>query len=97
MEVAAGHEGQAILRAGNGNLVELFGREGRGKSLTSVPVPAFEVDDVPSAKAELGAAGVELIGEIGSWNGFEWQYFRSPEGHLLSVKKTPASGWEKNG
>ena len=95
-EVVAGHEEQALLRIGDsGQLLELFGREGRGKSLTRNPVPAFEVEDVAAAKHELLANGVELVGDIGAWNGFEWLYFKSPDGHLLSVKKTPPPGWEK--
>jgi catechol 2,3-dioxygenase-like lactoylglutathione lyase family enzyme len=93
LEVAVGHQRQALLKAGDA-VVELFGNEGRGKSLCTPPVAAFEVDDVEAAGAELRAAGVELVGEVGRWNGFEWLYFRSPDGHLFSVKKTPPPGWE---
>ena len=93
LKVAAGHDGQCLLRAGDA-LVELFGNDGRGKTLTNPPVAAFEVDNVEAAKAALQAGGVELIGDIGRWNGFEWLYFRSPDGHLFSVKKTPSPGWE---
>jgi hypothetical protein len=42
-----------------------------------------------AARAELLAAGVELIGDIGGWNGFEWQYFRSPDGHIFEIKTVP--------
>ena len=32
------------------------------------------------------AAGVELIGDVGSWDRFQWQYFRSPDGHIFEIK-----------
>lgn len=89
--------GVALLHAGPGQLVEIFGPGTGGRALTAPPVIAFEVDDVGAARAELAAAGVEIIGDIGAWNGFEWLYFRSPDGHLFSVKKTPPPGWETTG
>nr|WP_295370687.1 VOC family protein [uncultured Sphingosinicella sp.] len=95
LEVAASEQDQALLRVADGQLLEIFGREGRGKSLTSPPVTAFEVEDVQAARDELAAAGTELVGEIGSWNGFEWLYFKSPDGHMFAVKKTPPPGWER--
>ena len=98
LEVAASGDRQAILHVGeDGQQLEIFGRAGPGKELNSPPTVAFEVDDVPAARAELIAAGIETIGEIGRWNGFEWQYFRSPDGHVFEVKKTPPPGWEKGG
>ena len=96
LEVAAAEEEQALLRIADGQLLEIFGRDGRGKSLNSPPVVAFEVDDVYAAADELACEGIELVGEIGSWNGFEWLYFRSPDGHLFAVKKTPPPGWERS-
>ena len=80
---------QAILRTANGDQVELFGREGRGKQQNSPPTVAFEVDDVAEARAALIRAGIEIVGDIGSWNGHEWLYFRSPDGYLFEVKKSP--------
>ena len=89
LEVAEGAEEQALLRAGDGQHVEIFGRDGRGKSLNTPPTVAFEVDDVAAAREELLGQGIELIGDIGSWNGHEWLYFRSPDGYIFEVKKTP--------
>jgi catechol 2,3-dioxygenase-like lactoylglutathione lyase family enzyme len=86
--------GVAILHAGGGQLLELFGPGTSGRSLTSPPAFAFEVEDVEAARQELIDQGVEVIGEIGRWNGFEWLYFRSPDGHVLAIKKTPPPGWE---
>ncbi|HEY0445381.1 MAG TPA: VOC family protein [Allosphingosinicella sp.] len=91
--VARGGE-VAMLRAGEDQVVEIFGPGSPTSRLTSPPVASFEVEDVAAARAELEGHGVELIGETGAWNGFEWQYFRGPDGHVYAVKKTPPPGWE---
>ncbi len=87
--VEHGGDRQAILRVAPGQELEIFGREGRGKSLNIPPTIAFEVDDVAEAVPELVAGGAELVGEIGSWNGHEWQYFRTPDGHVFEIKRSP--------
>ena len=84
----AGDE-QAILRTASGHQLEIFGRGEREKLLTSSPVIAFEVDDLEAAREELRLAGIELIGDVGRWEGFAWQYFRSPEGHIFELKSSP--------
>ena len=88
------HQGdeQAILRLPSGQQVEIFGKEGRGRSQNSPPTIAFEVADVAQARDSLVGAGVEIVGEIGAWEGHEWLYFRSPDGYLFEVKKTPPRG-----
>ena len=92
LEIEAEGDEQAILRTANGDQVEIFGKEGRGKRQNSPPTVALEVDDVTAARDALAAAGIEIVGEIGSWNGHEWLYFRSPDGYLFEVKKTPTGG-----
>jgi hypothetical protein len=57
-------------------------------------VVAFEVEDVAAAREELLLHGVEIVGDVGSWNGFEWLKFRGPDGHIYALQKTP-SGWEE--
>ena len=79
---------QALLRVAPGQQLEIFGRDGRGKSLNMPPTIAFEVDDVAAAARELVAGGAELIGEPGSWECHEWQYFRTPDGHVFEIKRT---------
>jgi len=79
---------QAILRVAPGQQLEIFGRDGRGKELNTPPTIAFEVDDVAEAARELVAGGAELVGNRGSWNGDEWQYFRTPDGHLFEIKRS---------
>jgi len=36
-------------------------------------VVAFEIEDVAAAREELLLHSVEIVGDVGSWNGFEWQ------------------------
>ena len=78
----------AHLAVGPRQTLEIFG-EGPGKAMNVTPTIAFEVEDFDAACEELRRAGVELVGEVGRWNGFEWQYFRSPDGHLFEIKKVP--------
>ena len=83
-------EDLAILTVGPGQQLEIFGGDQPGKKLTANPVIAFEVDDMGAAREELRAAGIELIGDVGSAGGFCWQYFRSPDGHIFEIKTRPA-------
>jgi catechol 2,3-dioxygenase-like lactoylglutathione lyase family enzyme len=89
LEVWVQGESQAILTTESGQQLEIFGRGEREKQLTASPVVAFEVEDTEAARDELREAGIELIGEVGSWNGFSWQYFRSPDGHIFEIKSSP--------
>jgi catechol 2,3-dioxygenase-like lactoylglutathione lyase family enzyme len=91
LEVWVEGEEQAILKTASGQQLEIFGRDEREKQLAASPVIAFEIDDIDAAREELRAAGIELIGDVGRWNGFAWQYFRSPDGHIFEIKSSPAS------
>jgi catechol 2,3-dioxygenase-like lactoylglutathione lyase family enzyme len=51
----------------------------------SGPVPLFEVDDAHNARAELEAAGVEIVGRPGRDRRWEWVHFRAPDGNLYEV------------
>jgi catechol 2,3-dioxygenase-like lactoylglutathione lyase family enzyme len=86
--VEASGDSQAILRVAPGQQLEIFGKEGRGKELNTPPTIAFEVDDVTEAASALVAGGAELVGDVGSWHGHEWQYFRTPDGHLFEIKRS---------
>ncbi len=88
LTVEASGDRQAILRVAPGQQLEIFGKDGRGKDLNTPPTIAFEVDDVAEAASALVAGGAELVGDAGSWNGHEWQYFRTPDGHLFEVKRS---------
>lgn len=58
---------------------EFFGEHANG------PVPLFEVDDVHAARAELEAAGIELVGAIGRDRHWEWIHVRVPDGNLYEL------------
>ena len=89
LEVWVEGDEQAILKTASGQQLEIFGRDVREMELTRSPVVAFEVEDLDAARDELLAAGIELIGETGRWQGFAWQYFRSPDGHVFEIKSSP--------
>jgi len=58
---------------------EFFGEHARG------PVPLFEVDDVHSARRELEAAGIEIIGATEHDSEWEWIHVRAPDGNLYEL------------
>ena len=55
------------------------------------PVPLFEVDDVHAARAELEAAGIAIIGDLGRDSRWEWIHFRAPDGNLYELASRLAS------
>jgi catechol 2,3-dioxygenase-like lactoylglutathione lyase family enzyme len=89
LEVWVESEQQAILKTASGQQVEIFGGKGHERERNASPVVAFEVDNIEMARDELSTAGVELIGDIERWDGFAWQYFRSPDGHIFEIKMSP--------
>jgi catechol 2,3-dioxygenase-like lactoylglutathione lyase family enzyme len=48
------------------------------------PVVLFEVDDLAEARAELVAAGMELVGPADSDSGWSWVHVRGPDGNLYA-------------
>ena len=55
---------------------------------TTGPVVGFVVDDLEAARAELAAAGVELLGDI-TWSqrtpGYGWFHLRGPDGNVYGM------------
>jgi predicted enzyme related to lactoylglutathione lyase len=49
------------------------------------PVALFEVEDVNVARAELIAAGVEVVGPIERDGTWAWLHFRGPDGNLYEL------------
>ncbi|MEO6060252.1 MAG: VOC family protein [Candidatus Limnocylindria bacterium] len=95
--LAAVHEETdfAILQlpSGDRDFLEIFGADAAGKAFeaehyTNGPVPGFLVTDLVEARAELAAAGVELLDEI-SWPksipGYGWFHFRAPDGNVYAM------------
>jgi catechol 2,3-dioxygenase-like lactoylglutathione lyase family enzyme len=46
------------------------------------PVALFEVDELSRARAELSAAGIEIVGDIARDTNWEWLHFHAPDGNL---------------
>jgi catechol 2,3-dioxygenase-like lactoylglutathione lyase family enzyme len=81
--------GTAELSLPSGDRVQLFAPEHPTYRLfrdnASGPVALFEVDDLESARAELDAAGIEVVGGPGRDTAWEWLNFRAPDGHLYEL------------
>ena len=80
------------LPSGSRDYVEVFGSAKvsgfEAEHYTTGPVPGFLVEDLDAARAELAAAGVELLGDI-TWArsrpGYGWFHFRAPDGNLYAM------------
>jgi len=82
-----------VFRMPNGDQVELFGPDGPDPAeqfAHNDVVAGLLVDDIEAATAELGQAGIELIGE-GTTNesGYAWQHFRAPDGKVFELCHDP--------
>jgi hypothetical protein len=85
------------LAMGDGAKLELFGPGSVADSpwlFESNPVVAgFLVDDIEAARDELAhTPDVELLGELRVMDdGYAWQHFRAPDGHLYELTSDPAA------
>jgi hypothetical protein len=55
------------------------------------PVPLFEVDDVHAARAELEAAGIEILGAVDRDSEWEWIHVSAPDGTLFELASRQAA------
>ena len=92
------------LGSGPRDFVEVFGDRQHDERLFPSEVEsgclvAFAVDDVVTARAELSAAGVELINEIvwaddvfndSAYAGFGWCFFRAPDDNIYVLQQERA-------
>ena len=86
------------LAMGDGAKLELFGSaeaaDGPWMFERNPVVAGFLVDDIESACAELARTpDVELLGELRVMpDGYAWQHFRAPDGHVYELTVDPAAG-----
>lgn len=65
----------------------------------SGPTVAFAVDDLLAARAELAAAGIEIVADV-VWaaeafgdsrlDGYGWLFFRAPDGNVYAIQQERA-------
>ena len=91
LELTHAEEEFAVLRAGNGDTIEIFGHDSKyNKHFSSSPVVGFLVDDMDEARDRLRKAGLELIGEVKKGEkGYAWQHFRGPDGNIYELTFDP--------
>ena len=84
----------AVFRSRSGDTFEVFGplaelSEPEQFKKNNVVV-GFLVDDIDSARSELVAAGVELLGNLVRVpSGYAWQHFRGPDGNTWELVFDP--------
>src|SRR3954451_542471 len=84
------------LAMADGSKLELFGSQeaadGPWMFAGNPVVAGFLVDDIEAARAELARTpGVELLGELRVLpDGYAWQHFRAPDGHVYELTADPA-------
>ena len=86
-------DGFAVFRLPNGDTIEVFGDDDEHhRFFTTGPVVGFRVADVPTAQAEMEAAGIEFLGRPGSSaDGYLWSHFRAPDGNVYEIVSAPKS------
>ena len=86
------------LAMDDGARLELFGSaaaaDGPWMFERNPVVAGFLVDDIESARDELARTpGVELLGELRVMpDGYAWQHFRAPDGHVYELTVDPTAG-----
>ena len=81
------------LPSADRDYLEIFGSEADATGFeathyTTGPVIGLVVDDLVGARAELAAAGIELVGDVTwprSMPGYGWFHFRAPDGNLYAM------------
>jgi catechol 2,3-dioxygenase-like lactoylglutathione lyase family enzyme len=79
IELETSEGDQIQVMAPGDRYYEFFGAHAHG------PVPLFEVDDVHTARRELEAAGIEIIGSTERDSNWEWIHVRAPDGNLYEL------------
>jgi|SRR3954464_4529172 len=83
-----------VLGMADGTRLELFGSasvaDGPWLFASNPVVVGFLVDNIETARDELAQAGVELLGDLRVMaDGYAWQHFRAPDGHVYELTAEP--------
>ena len=83
-----------VLGLADGTRLELFGSasvaDGPWLFASNPVVAGFLVDNIETARDELAQAGVELLGDLRVMaDGYAWQHFRAPDGHVYELTAEP--------
>ena len=80
----------AMFRLPDGDQIEIFGPTIESHAHFSTgPVAGFLVDNVEGVRAELEAAGADLIGPVQTDGANAWQHFRGPDGNVYEINQQP--------
>jgi hypothetical protein len=85
------------LATRDGSKVELFGPAARADSPeqfeSNAIVAGFLVDDIEAARDELARTpNVQLLGDVQRLpDGYAWQHFRAPDGHVYELTADPSA------
>jgi predicted enzyme related to lactoylglutathione lyase len=78
--------GIAVFALDNGDTVEVFTTdEPDHHHFTTGPVVGFAVQDIDAARAELEAAGVDLLSPTQRGGGLAWLHFRGADGNVWEL------------
>lgn len=78
--------GFVVFELPNGDTVEVFETDdAEHRHFTTGPVVGFSVDDLDAARAELEAAGIELLGPVQRGGGMAWLHFRGTDGNVWEL------------
>lgn len=50
---------------------------------------AFIVDDIDEARAEIEAAGIEILGDVVRGKNVSWFFLRAPDGRVYCIEQAP--------
>lgn len=67
------------------NLFELVAKSARMQTAHRGFQIGFAVANIAAVRAELISRGIEPVGDIESFNGMSWCYFKDPEGNLYEI------------
>ena len=76
-----------MFRLPSDQLFEVFGPKSVEHSFMTMPVMAFDVENIHEARAELESQGVEFVTKVETSPSGEnaWTYFVGPDGFLYEI------------